>query len=235
MSRRFSILVGIVFILVGGGALAFTLMMPMLGWHWVLWGSWRFWPFVVVGLGLLFLVTPFLALGKRWLGGFFILGTPILATGGILLFTSLFDKWHAWEWLWPVEILSLALGFLLAAIYMRAIWLLLPAIIIGANGLVLQFCALTDLWELWAVLWTVEPLAVGLSFLAINFKKRSNALFITSAILCAVAAFGMIGMSALFPGWVLISALGPATLLLVGFLLLVNSLLQRSASLESAS
>lgn len=227
MSRRFSILMGVLLILIGGLALAFTLVMPVLGISLLHWGSWRLWPLVVLGTGLIFVVSPFLALGKRGLGGLFIPGVPILTTGGILLYASLFDAWEAWEWMWPIEVLAVALSFLFAAIYMRVIWLLIPAIIIGVNGLVFQFCAITGFWESWAVLWTVEPLSVGLAFLVVNLKKRSKGLFIAGAILCAVAAFGMIGMSALFPGWILISALGPATLLFVGFLLLINSLLRR--------
>ena len=234
MNKRFSILMGILLILMGSLALAFTLGMPLFGISFLRFGSWRLWPLVVVGTGLIFVLTPFLAWGKRGLGALFIPGVPILATGGILLYASLLDVWHAWEWLWPVEVLAIALGFLFAAIYMRVIWLLIPAIFIGANGLVFQFCAVTDLWELWAVLWTVEPLSVGLALLIVNLKALSNGLFIAGAILCAVAAFGMIGMSALFPGWILISALGPATLLFVGFLLLINSLLRRPAAQEIA-
>jgi hypothetical protein len=235
MSRRFSILMGVLLILMGGMALAFTLVMPMLGMSVFRWGSWRLWPLVVVGTGLVFVLSPFLVRGKRGLGGLFIPGVPILATGGILFYASLLDAWDAWEWLWPVEVLAIALGFLFAAIYMRVIWLLIPAIIVGANGLVFQFCAITGFWESWAVLWAVEPLSVGLALLVVNLKARSKGLFIAGAILCAVAAFGMIGMSALFPGWVLISALGPATLLCVGFLLLVNSLLRRPAAQEAAA
>lgn len=235
MNRRFSILMGILLILMGGLALAFTLAMPVLGISVFRWGSWRLWPLVVVATGLIFVMSPFLARGKRGLGGLFIPGVPILATGGILFYASLLDAWDAWEWLWPIEVLAVALGFLFAAIYMRVIWLLIPAIVIGANGLVFQFCAVTDFWESWAVLWAVEPLSVGLAFLIVNLKARSNSLFIAGAILCAVAALGMIGMSALFPGWILISALGPATLLFVGFLLLINSLLRRPAVQDPAA
>ncbi len=235
MNRRFSILMGILLILMGGLALAFTLGMPMLGVSLLRFGSWRLWPLVVVGTGLIFVVSPFLAWGKRGLGSLFIPGVPILVTGGVLLYASLLDAWSAWEWLWPVEVLAVALGFLFAAIAMRVIWLLIPAVIIGANGLVFQFCAITGLWESWAVLWAIEPLSVGLALLAVNLKVRSNGLFIAGAILCAVAAFGMMGMSALFPGWILVSALGPATLLFVGFSLLVNSLLRRPAIKETAA
>jgi hypothetical protein len=234
MGRRFSILVGVLLILIGGVALAFTLAMPVLEVSLLRWGSWRLWPLVVVGTGLIFVVSPFLVRGKRGLGGFFIPGVPILATGCILFYASLLDAWDAWIWMWPVEVLAVALAFLLAAIYMRVIWLLIPAIIVGATGLVLQFCAVTSFWESWAVLWTVEPLSLGLAFLVVNLKARSKGLFVAGAILCVVAAFGMMGMSALFPGRILVSALGPATLLFVGFLLLVNSLVRRPPVQEGA-
>jgi hypothetical protein len=232
MSRRFSILMGVLLILVGGLALAFTLALPMLGLSLLHWGSWRLWPLVVVGIGLIFVVTPFLMWGKRGWGSLFIPGVPILATGGILFYASLLDAWDAWVWLWPVEVLAVALGFLFAAIAMRVIWLLIPAIIVGANGLVFQFCAISGFWESWAVLWAVEPLSVGLAFLIVNLKTRSQGLFVAGAILCTLAAFGMMGMSALFPGWMLIGAMGPALLLLVGFLLLINSLLRRPSVQE---
>jgi hypothetical protein len=235
MNKRFSILVGVVLILLGLVSLAFTLLGPMIGL--TLWrtGAWQLWPLVVVACGLFFVVPPFLVRGKRGLGGLFIPGVPVLTTGGILLFCSIFDAWDAWEWLWGLEVLALAVGFLFAAIYMRVIWLLLPAFVVGANGLLLQFCALTDLWELWAVLWTIEPLAIGLAFLIINFTQRSAGLFIAGMILCVIAGVGAIGMSALFPGWLLIGIFGPAVLLFAGLVTFLHSLVRRPASSVAAA
>jgi hypothetical protein len=227
MGKRFSILVGLLLILIGALALAFNMLMP----QWVetvfwRWGAWQLWPLFVVGIGLLFVLSPLLVRGRRGLGGLFIPGMPILVTGGILLFNSVFGTWGAWEWLWPLEVLAAAAGFLFAAIHMRAIWLLLPAIVFGANGLVFLFCALTDLWDLWAALWTIEPLSLGLAFLVININKRSAGLFIAGLVLCGVAAMALMGMSALFPGWVLINLVGPAILILVGLLVIVWSVLR---------
>jgi hypothetical protein len=223
MGRRFSLLVGITLILIGGLSLAFTLVMPRLGMRAWAWGAWQLWPLVVVAAGLLFVVSPLLVRGRRGLGGLFIPGVPLLTTGGILLYASVLDAWHAWEWLWPLEVLAVAAGFLLAAVYMRAIWLLFPAIVVGANGALLQFCAVTGLWENWAVLWAVEPLSVGLAFLLINVRQRAHGLFIA-------AAAGLIGMTAVFPGWLLVNALGPAILVLAGVLMLAHSLVRRPAS-----
>jgi hypothetical protein len=230
MGRRLSLLVGITLILIGGLSLAFTLVMPRLGMSAWAWGAWQLWPLVVVAVGLLFVVSPLLVRGRRGLGGLFIPGVPILTTGGILLYASVLDAWHAWEWLWPLEVLAVAAGFLLAAVYMRAIWLLFPAIVVGANGALLQFCAVTGLWESWAVLWAIEPLSVGLAFLLINVRQRAQGLFIAGLILCVVAAIGLTGMTAVFPGWLLVNALGPAILVLAGVLMLVHSLVRRPAS-----
>ena len=234
MNRRFSILVGVMLILIGGLALAFNLVLPMLGLDMWYWGAWRLWPLVVIGGGLFFVLPPFLVRSKRGLGGLFIPGLPILTTGCILLYSSVFDAWGAWEWLWPLEVLSLAMAFLFAAIYMRAIWLLLPAIVIGANGLLFQYCALTDMWEAWAVLWTIEPLALGLAFLIISAVRRSVGLFTAGIILCGIAGFGLIGMTAILPTYWLLNLMGPALFIIVGFLLLIWGVVRRSPSPEPA-
>jgi hypothetical protein len=235
MGKRFSVFVGILLILVGGLSLAFNLVVPVLGLSVWRWGVWRLWPLIVVSAGLLFVVPPFLVRGKRGLGGLFIPGMPILTTGGILLFCSFFNAWEAWEWLWPLEVLAVALAFIFAAIYMRVIWLLIPALIVGANGLLLQLCAATGFWEVWAALWTIEPLSVGLSFLIISARKRSAGLLVAGLILCGLAAMGLMGMSALFPGWLLLNLTGPAILVAVGLLVIVCSLVRRSPSKPVAS
>jgi hypothetical protein len=221
MNKQFSATVGIVLILLGVSALMLNLVMPALGlslWRLVIW---RFWPLVVVGLGLLFVLLPLLATGRRSLGALFIPGMPVLTTGAILLFTSVFHVWGAWGWLWPLEVLAVASGLLLAAIWMRTVWLLIPAIIVGANGLMFQFCALTGLWRAWAVLWTVEPLAVGLALLLVGAAKRLGGLFLAGIILCGLGGLGLVGMTLVGPSWWLIRLAGPVVLIGVGFLLFV--------------
>jgi hypothetical protein len=153
MDKRFAILVSALLIIVGAMALACNLAVLLPGlnvWWWV---PWRLWPLIVVGVGLFFVLPPLLVRGRRVLGGLFIPGMPILTTGAILLLASIFNWWGVWKWLWPQEVLALALGFLFAAIYARRIWLIVPAIIVGLNGVLFQFCALTGFWEVWSVLW----------------------------------------------------------------------------------
>lgn len=207
MNQRFSALIGIVFILTGALALTFSLGLAGPGSGiWPFWslGSWRLWPLTVVGVGLLFVLLPFLpAPGraevvrrKRGLGILFIPSMPILTTGAILFLASVFNWWRVWKWLWPQEVLALALGLLFAAMYARQTWLIIPAIIIWLNGVLLQFCALTGLWEVWAVLWTVEPLAVGLALLAVGGRTRSNWLLVAGLVVCGLAGLALIGMTA---------------------------------------
>lgn len=238
MNKRFSMLLGAVLIGIGGLMLLANLALPILGISGWRWGVWRLWPMIVIGVGLLFVLTPLLVRSKRGLGGLFIPGVPTLVTGGILLFASVFEAWWAWEWLWPLEVLAVAAGFLFASIYMRNTWLLVPAIIIGANGLLMQFCALTGWWEVWAVLWTIEPLSVGLALLVAYTRKRRAGLLIAGTILCAIAALGLMGMLAVVairPGWWVLNMVGPLMLVGIGVLLLFSNVLSRPGLREAVS
>jgi len=236
MNKQLSIVLSIILIMVGLLTLAFSLVGPVLGFR-----VWQLWPLIVVAAGALFVLPPLLVRGKRGLGGLFIPGMPILTTGMILLFASVFRTWDAWSWLWPQEVLAVALGFLFAAIYMRNVWLLVPAIIIGANGVLMQFCAITGLWSVWAVLWAIEPLSVGLALLAVYGKRRSAGLLVAGLTLCALAVLGAVGsiaivsLSALFPVWWLWKWVGPVTVILVGVGLLVWSLIRRPAVVRTGA
>lgn len=229
MNKPVSIAMSMVPIFVGVLTLMCSLVGPILGFR-----IWQLWPLTIVFAGLLLVLPPLLVRGKRGLGGLFIPGVPILTTGAILLFASVLRHWNVWAWLWPLEVLGLAVGFLFAAIYMRVIWLLIPAIIVGLNGLLLQFCALTGLWRVWAVLWTIEPLSVGLALLVVNIKQRSRGLLVAGITMCALAGVGLVEslaivlLSALFPAWWLWRWTGPVTLILAGSALLVWSLVRHS-------
>jgi hypothetical protein len=223
--------------LVGVGlvALALTSLLPLLGlrvWHML--PLWRLWPLTVIGVGLGFVLPPFLYRGRRRLGGLFIPGVLILVTGGILLFTSTLNWWSTWAWLWPLEVLAVAGGFALTALWLRVIWLLIPAMVIGANGLLFQFCALTGLWQVWAVMWAIEPLSVGLSLLLIGAIRRTPGLMTAGILLCSIGGVAIVGMSAILSatwlaGWLwAVRLVIPLSVILVGVLLLIWGLTQRS-------
>ena len=217
MTKKLSFITGLGLVLLGGLALAGNLVFPAFGINFRWWEFWRLWPVIVISIGLLFCAGPFLSLGNRGLGGLFIPGIPILVTGGILAFCSIFDAWGAWAYLWPLEPLALALGFTFAAFWMRSVGLAFPAIIIGLNGLVLAFCNTTGWWQAWTVLWTIEPLAIGLALLVVGVRKNHKALVAVGLGFCgfsAVAAFGMIVL--ILTGWWMFRYLWPFGLILTG-------------------
>jgi hypothetical protein len=113
---------------------------------------------ILIVAGAILIVPPLLVRNKPVLGGLFILGVPILATGSILLFTSVFNAWNAWAWLWPLEMLALGVGLSLAAAYIRVTWLLVMGAVVASYGIFLQFLTFTGLWRIWSMLWKVEPL-----------------------------------------------------------------------------
>jgi hypothetical protein len=215
MDRKSSILLGSVLVLAGLMSLVVSAVMAALGFN-PLGFVWRMWPILVIGAGLAFVVPPFVARGKPGLGALYIPGFPILTIGGILFLASIFNAWGIWEWLWPMLIISLAMGFVFAAVYMRNIWLLIPAIIIGFNGLLFQFCTITGLWHWWAVLWTIEPLSVGLALLVVNIKAQSPGLRTAGFILCGIAASMTMMMLAILGAWLPIALVGPSLLILAG-------------------
>jgi hypothetical protein len=230
MNRKPAIVISVALILMGAASLAFTFVGAIFGLR-----VWQLWPLTVVAAGLAFVLPPLLVRGKRGLGGLFIPGVPVLTTGAILLFASVTGWWGAWSWLWPLEVIGVALGFLFAAIKMRVVWLLIPTIIIGANGLLLQFCALTGWWAVWAVAWVIEPLSVGLALLAVNLKRRSPGLLIAGVVVCALAVAGaleslaIVALATFLPVWWLWKLVGPVTLILAGIGLLIWGLLARRA------
>jgi hypothetical protein len=231
MDKRISTFFGLGLILLGGLALAGNLVFSALGIQVRWWEIWRLWPVTVLSIGLFLALLPLLFRGNRGLGALFIPGIPILATGVILFIASMFHIWWVWEFLWPWEVLGLAIGFALAAFWMRTPFLGIPAIIIGLNGLVLQFCAVTGLWESWAILWAIEPLAVGLSLMLVSVTRRAPGLMAVGLTFCGFAAVAFVGMSTLMiTGWWVFRLIGPLLMIFIGLILLLANLLRRPAA-----
>jgi hypothetical protein len=71
----------------------------------------RWWPLLIIGLSLFFLV-PALVGGpnRRLRAGMVIPGAILAGVGATLLYTSLTDRWGAWAYLWSVLPFSFGLG-----------------------------------------------------------------------------------------------------------------------------
>ena len=201
---------GLLLIVLGALALLHTAVLPLFGWEH---GLWRFWPLFVSVVGLAFIAFPIKFIERRGLKALFIPGFPILVVSMLLLWGSVFNAWGIWDYMWPMVILGLAFGFFAASIFMRNIWLMIPAIIIGVNGLLFQFCTITGLWDLWAILWTMEPLSVGLALMVASAGKRPK-LMRAGLIVSGIAAVLFSFMSFVVSGWV--SIVGAVLLIVAG-------------------
>lgn len=226
MQKKTSLLFGITLILLGVLALGGNMLIRAVGMDGLL--GFRAWPIIVVGLGLLFCLAPFIFYKLRGLSGLFIPGLPILVTGILLFAASLSSSWHIWSIFWPLIVIGLALGFVLMAVFLKIPWLLIPASIIGFTGLVLQFCAATGLWSSWAVLWTVEPFAVGLPLLLIGMVKKLDGVKTAGIILCGFAGLVFAALSSLLVTSLRITRfIGPAVVLTLGVLLVLSAAFKR--------
>ncbi|NHZ72243.1 MAG: hypothetical protein GWP17_04050 [Aquificales bacterium] len=230
MTKRSSVLFGLLLIFLGIQAFFYQVFLPLFGLET---GNGRLWPLFVANIGILLVLAPFLVRRRRGLGALFIPGVPIVVTSGILLLASITDWWGMWQYMWPLVIIAFALGFVAAAAWTRIVWFLIPATIIGANGLVFLFCAVTDLWEVWAAMWPVELLSIGLSLLLVNFWVQSKGLFTAGIILSVLAGFGFALMALVLTGWV--SVIAALVLVGTGLLLLGRNVLPELTGGELAT
>lgn len=231
MQKAWNFVIGIVLVMCGATALATNLVLPALGvsTSWI--QPWSIWPLFILALGSVLLLMALFSIRNPGWGALFIPALPVITVGGMLILSTVFGYWHLWSFAWPFIILSLAVGFLLAAVFMRNVWLGIPAIIIGVNAVVLTFCSLTGLWDWWAFLWTVEPLALGLIFLLISFKTRSGVMMLLALLTCGFALFAFSVMTGfmIFGDWAFRMA-APALLILTGILLLSWGSIRRIGS-----
>ncbi len=225
MQKKASLLFGITLIVLALFALAANLLSGLSGA-----AGFHTWPLVVVGIGLLFCIPPFLFREQKGLGGLFIPGMPILMTGLLLFAASLSGNWGLWAKLWPLEVIGVALGFVLAGIFLGVVWLMVPASIVGLTGLALLFCSLTSLWAAWAVLWTVVPLSVGLPLLLIGIFQKNDGVKLGGLIVTGFAGLAFTAMSAIVvTGSLITKVIGPAIILLLGLLMVGSALMKKKS------
>ena len=219
--RLFNLIAGVTLLAIGVIALAGNVFLAT--------KAWKLWPVIIVLAGVGLTIPGFFGISHRGFGSFFIPGIPVLTTGGILLYASLTNHWNVWAIAWTLEILALALGFTLAAIFMRVPALAIPAFIIGVNGVMLAFCAVTGLWQSWAILWPIEFLSVGLGLLTLGIANNSAGVKTAASILFAIAGGGFFISTFIstFNQGILKFAV-PVMLLLTGVLLTATFLMNRS-------
>jgi hypothetical protein len=218
------------FMLISGVTLVFVGVISLMGNIFFSTQAFRIWPILIVLAGLGLTIPGFFGLSNRGLGSFFIPGIPVLTTGGILLYASLTGDWGIWAEAWVLEVLALALGFALSAIFMRVAALAIPAFIIGLNGLLLGFCTITGLWQAWAILWPVEPLSVGLGLLVLSIANKSAGVKLAATILFSIAGMGFFitAFISMFNHTILRFAV-PAMLFITGLLLVGSFFTSRQA------
>ena len=227
--KLFNLIAGITLLTIGAIALAGNMFLTT--------QAWKLWPLVIVlaGVGLTF--PGFLGFVPPGFGAFFVPGIPVLTVGSILFFASLTNYWEIWSVAWTLVILGLALGFVMAALFMRVPGLAIPAFIIGVNGMMLAFCAVTGLWQSWAILWPIEFLAVGLGLLVLGIANQSAGVKTAASILLTIAGGGffLTAFLSVFNNNSIMRFAVPAMLLLTGGLLTATFFLQKSPELPPAA
>jgi hypothetical protein len=111
VSRTLELIAGVVLLLIGALLLASETIADVLagltGGDELL----RWWPLLLIGLSLFFLVPAFIGGPNRRLrAGMVIPGALLAGIGGALLYSSLNDDWEAWAYLWSVIPFSFGLG-----------------------------------------------------------------------------------------------------------------------------
>lgn len=234
MEKKASLFIGIFLLVLGAFALVGNILLTASGLAFI--RAFQLWPLFVIAAGMLFIMPPFFFPKIRGLAGLMIPGFPALTTGLILLICNMTGNWGLWSILWPLEVIAVGLAFVFMAIWMRIIWLLIPAFLVGFNGLVLGFCALTHLWSAWAVLWVIEPLALGLAFLIIGLTQHYRTLAIVGAGFCAFAGLGVAASSfVIVSNFWLVQMIGPVFVMAMGVLMLVLGFSTRGKKAELES
>lgn len=95
--------------LVGGGLLIIFGLLALVGQLFRGFNFWNtFWPFFIIGFGLLFFVGMFA--GGRSVSGLAIPGTIITTIGLMLFYQNITNHWESWSYGWTVILMAVGLG-----------------------------------------------------------------------------------------------------------------------------
>lgn len=102
--------------LVGGGLLIIFGLLALVGQLFRGFNFWNtFWPFFIIGFGLLFFVGMFA--GGRSVSGLAIPGTIITTIGLMLFYQNITNHWESWSYGWTVILMAVGLG-----IFIMGLW-----------------------------------------------------------------------------------------------------------------
>jgi hypothetical protein len=111
VSRTIELLAGLLLLIVGVLLLASEPLTDFFGGVGIDEDVLRWWPVIIIGLSLFFLVPALIGGPNRRLrAGMVIPGALLAGIGSALLYMSLTDRWNAWTYLWSVLPFSLGLG-----------------------------------------------------------------------------------------------------------------------------
>jgi hypothetical protein len=111
MSRTIEVIAGLLLLVVGAVVLASEPLLDFVRGLGISDDVLRWWPVLIIGLSLFFLIPGFLGGPTRRLrAGMVIPGAILAGVGGALLYTSLTNRWGAWAYLWSVFPFSFGLG-----------------------------------------------------------------------------------------------------------------------------
>lgn len=161
------------------------------------------------------------------LGLFFLLAQT---SGPLLRQATRFQS--GWAAFWPLIIALASVGFWLPI----GIWwdqrkqlagLAVPGAILLVNGMMFLVQNLTGCWESWAYAWAVEPMAVGLGLAAMYYLgHRSQGLLLAASIIGGSGLLFFLIFASAFAG--LFRWVGPSALIVVGALVILRGVAQRS-------
>ena len=102
--------------LVGGSLLIIFGLLALLGKIFQNFNFWNtFWPFFIIGFGLLFFVGMFA--GGKSVSGLAIPGTIITTIGLMLFYQNITNHWESWSYGWTVILMAVGLGIFIMGVY----------------------------------------------------------------------------------------------------------------------
>ena len=84
------------------------------------------------------------------------LGIVFVGNTAMLTLAIPFDWWEIYEMGWPIELFLVSLGLCAIMYTTSSIWMLIPTGLVFGTGLLLTYSALSDDWDVWAVLWLCQ-------------------------------------------------------------------------------